>query len=193
MGMAPPGSASTPAMGERGALNEDKAAEARRAAELVVGMLDRGARTRDVVTRKALENAMAVVMALGGSTNGVLHLLAIAREAEVPLSLAEFNGLAARVPLLGNLQPFGQFNMLDLHGVGGVPAVMRLLLDAGLLHGDCATVTGRTVAEEMERVRPPPADQTVLYTPARPLAAPGRHILVLHGSLAPEGAVLKLR
>ena len=117
-------------------------------------MLRQGITTRDIITKESLENAIAVVMALGGSTNAVLHLLAIAHEADVDLEMEDFQRIGAKVPLLGDLKPFGRYVMSDMDRVGGVPVVMRALLDAGLLHGDCLTVTGRTVAENLAEVEP---------------------------------------
>jgi dihydroxy-acid dehydratase len=142
------------------------------------------------MTKEAFENAIAVVMAFGGSTNAVLHLMAIAHEADVDLSLEDFRRVGARVPHLADVKPFGRFVMTDVDRVGGVPVVMRALLDAGLLHGDCLTVTGRTVAENLADVAPPDVDGKVLRALSEPIHATGG-ITVLRGSLAPEGAVVK--
>jgi dihydroxy-acid dehydratase len=163
---------------------------ARRSGEAVVEMLRQGLTTRDIITRESLENAIAVVMALGGSTNAVLHLLAIAHEADVDLEMEDFHRIGSRVPLLGDLKPFGRFVMSDMDRVGGVPVVMRALLDAGLLHGDCMTVTGRTVAENLEEVAPPDPDGSILRAMTDPMGAAGG-ITILGGTLAAEGAVVK--
>jgi dihydroxy-acid dehydratase len=143
-----------------------------------------------VMTHEAFENAIAVVMALGGSTNAVLHLLAIAREAEVDLTLDDFNRIGDRVPHLGDLKPFGQYVMNDVDRVGGIPVVMKALLDAGLLHGDCLTVTGRTMAENLAEIAPPDVDGRIIRGLSDPIHKTGG-LTILRGSLAPEGAVVK--
>jgi dihydroxy-acid dehydratase len=142
------------------------------------------------MTKPAFENAIAVVMALGGSTNAVLHLLAIAKEAEVELTLDDFSRVADKVPHLGDLKPFGRFVMNDVDKVGGIPVVMKALLDAGLLHGDCLTVTGRTMAENLAAIAPPDVDGEIIRELGKPIHKTGG-ITILHGSLAPEGAVVK--
>ena len=184
MGMSLPGSAAPPAVDRR------RDGFARRSGEAVVEMLRQGITTRDIITKKSLENAIAVVMALGGSTNAVLHLLAIAHEADVDLEMEDFHRIGAKVPLLGDLKPFGRYVMSDMDRVGGVPVVMRALLDAGLLHGDCLTVTGRTVAENLAEVNPPDPDGTILRAMNDPMGGTGG-ITILGGSLVPEGAVVK--
>ncbi|WP_197320883.1 dihydroxy-acid dehydratase [Saccharomonospora sp. NB11] len=184
LGMSLPGSASPPSVDRR------RDGFARASGEAVVGMLRRGLTARDVLTREAFENAIAVVMALGGSTNAVLHLLAIAHEAEVPLELDDFARVGDRVPHLADVKPFGEYVMTAVDRVGGVPVVMQALLDAGLVHGDCLTVTGRTVAENLAELRPGELDGTVVRSLADPIHASGG-ITILHGSLAPEGAVVK--
>ena len=184
MGMSLPGSAAPPAVDRR------RDGFARRSGEAVVEMLRQGITTRDIITKKSLENAIAVVMALGGSTNAVLHLLAIAHEADVDLEMEDFQRIGAKVPLLGDLKPFGRFVMSDMDRVGGVPVIMRALLDAGLLHGDCLTVTGRTVAENLAEVNPPDPDGTILRAMSDPMGGAGG-ITILGGSLVPEGAVVK--
>ena len=143
------------------------------------------------MTKEAFENAIAVVMALGGSTNAVLHLLAIANEARVELALDDFNRVAARVPHIADTKPHGRYHMVDVDRVGGVPMVMRELLDAGLLHGDCLTVTGRTVAENLAALDPPAPDGEVVHPLSAPIHADGG-IAVLRGSLAPNGGVVKV-
>jgi len=156
----------------------------------VVEMLRRGITARQILTREAFENAIAVVMALGGSTNAVLHLLAIAREADVDLTLDDFTRVGDTVPHLGDLKPFGRYVMNDVDKIGGIPVVMKALLDAGLLHGDCLTVTGRTMAENLAAIAPPDVDGTIIRELSRPIHATGG-ITILKGSLAPEGAVVK--
>jgi dihydroxy-acid dehydratase len=155
-----------------------------------VGLIERGITTRQILTQEAFENAIAVVMAFGGSTNAVLHLLAIAREAAVPLELDDFNRVGDKVPHLADVKPFGAHVMASVDQVGGVPVVMKALLDAGLLHGDCLTVTGRTVAENLAELAPPDLDGKVLHSLADPIHATGG-ITILRGSLAPDGAVVK--
>jgi dihydroxy-acid dehydratase len=184
MGMSLPGSAAPPAVDRR------RDGFARRSGEAVVELIRQGITTRDIITKQSLENAIAVVMAFGGSTNAVLHLLAIAHEADVDLTLDDFHRVGSRVPLLADVKPFGRFVMSDVDRVGGVPVVMRALLDAGLLHGDCLTVTGRTVAENLADLDPPDPDGDILRAAATPLDHHGG-ITILAGSLAPEGAVVK--
>jgi dihydroxy-acid dehydratase len=153
-------------------------------------LIRRGITTRDIITRESLENAIAVIMAFGGSTNSVLHLLAIAHEAYIDLEIEDFHRIGAKVPLLADVKPFGRYVMSDVDRVGGVPVVMRALLDAGLLHGDCLTVTGKTVAENLAHIAPPDPDGSILYAAKSPLDHHGG-ITILSGSLAPEGAVVK--
>ncbi|GAB2736067.1 dihydroxy-acid dehydratase [Sinomonas soli] len=184
LGMSLPGSAAPPSADRR------RDMFAHRSGEAVVNLLRRGITARDILTREAFENAIAVVMAFGGSTNSVLHLLAIAREAEVRLELEDFNRIGNRVPHLGDLKPFGRYVMYDLDRVGGVPVVMRALLDAGLLHGDALTVTGRTVAENLAEISPPDLDGKIVRAMDNPIHATGG-LSILHGSLAPQGAVVK--
>ncbi|HEX6339655.1 dihydroxy-acid dehydratase [Umezawaea sp.] len=184
LGMSLPGSAAPPATDRR------RDGYARRSGQAVVEMLRRGITARQIMTREAFENAIAVVMAFGGSTNAVLHLLAIAYEAEVELSLDDFVRVGARVPHLADVKPFGRHVMTDVDRIGGVPVVMKALLDAGLLHGDCLTVTGLTVAENLAGIAPPDPDGTVLRAMDRPIHRTGG-ISILRGSLAPEGAVVK--
>ncbi|GAB4069011.1 dihydroxy-acid dehydratase [Angustibacter speluncae] len=184
LGMSLPGSAAPPATDRR------RDGFARRSGQAAVGLLVKGITARQIMTREAFENAIAVVMAFGGSTNAVLHLLAIAHEAEVELSLADFSRIGAKVPHLADVKPFGRHVMVDVDRIGGVPVVMKALLDAGLLHGDVLTVTGRTMAENLEELAPPQLDGDVLRTLANPIHATGG-ITVLHGTLAPEGAVVK--
>jgi dihydroxy-acid dehydratase len=156
----------------------------------VIELIRRGITTRDILTREAFENAIAVVMALGGSTNAVLHLMAIAHEAHVDLALDDFNRIGARVPHLADVKPFGRYVMTDIDRIGGVPVVLRALLDAGLLHGDCLTVTGRTMAENLAEIAPPDPDGAIIHAMSDPIHRTGG-LTILHGSLAPDGAVVK--
>lgn len=184
LGMSLPGSASPPATDRR------RDADAVRAGEAVVRLLERGITARQILTRKAFENAIAVAMALGGSTNAVLHLMAIAHEARVELELDDFNRIGDRVPHLADVKPFGRYVMTDVDRVGGVPVVMKALLDAGLLHGDPLTVTGRTMAENLAELDPPAPDGKVIHPLGDPIHPTGG-LTVLRGSLAPDGAVVK--
>ena len=184
MGMSLPGSAAPPATDRR------RDGFARRSGAAVVELLRRGITARDILTREAFDNAIAVVMAFGGSTNAVLHLLAIAHEAEVALSLDDFNRIGSKVPHLADVKPFGRHVMTDVDRIGGVPVVMKALLDAGLLNGDCLTVTGQTVAQNLAAIAPPDPDGKVLRALKNPIHPTGG-ITILRGSLAPEGAVVK--
>jgi len=184
MGMSLPGSASPPSADRR------RDNWAHRSGEAVVNLISKGITTRDIITKKALENAIAVTMAFGGSTNAVLHFLAIALEAEVDLTLDDFNRIADKVPHLGDLKPFGRYVMADVDRVGGVPVVMKALLDAGLIHGDALTVTGKTVAENLAGINPPDPDGKIIRALNNPIHKTGG-ISILKGSMAPEGAVVK--
>jgi dihydroxy-acid dehydratase len=184
LGLSLPGSAAPPAVDRRRDTYAIKSGEA------VVNLIRLGITTRMILTKKAFENAITILMALGGSTNAVLHLLAIAHEAEVDLNLEDFNRIGAKVPLLGDLKPFGKFVMTDLDRVGGIPVVLKILLDAGYLHGDTLTVTGKTMAENLADINPPFPDGVVLHPAERPLSK-DVGITILGGSLAPEGAVCK--
>jgi dihydroxy-acid dehydratase len=184
LGMSLPGSAAPPATDRR------RDGYARRSGEAVVEMLRKGITARDILTREAFENAISVVMAFGGSTNAVLHLLAIAHEAGVGLSLDDFERIEAKVPHLADVKPFGRFVMTDIDRVGGVPVVMKALLDAGLLHGDVLTVTGQTMAQNLANIAPPDPDGKVLRALSEPMHRSGG-LTILRGSLAPDGAVAK--
>jgi len=184
LGMSIPGSAAPPAVDRR------RDGFAHKSGEAVVNLLRHGTTARQIMTKEAFENAIAVVMALGGSTNAVLHLLAIAKEAEVDLTLDDFNRVGDRVPHLGDLKPFGRYVMNDVDRVGGVPVVMKALLDAGLMHGDCLTVTGRTLAENLADLDPPDVDGTIIRELSKPIHASGG-LTILRGTLAPDGAVVK--
>ncbi|MFM8948220.1 MAG: dihydroxy-acid dehydratase [Acidimicrobiaceae bacterium] len=185
LGMSLPGSASPPAVDSR---RDD---DAQRAGAAVVNLLRLGIYPRDIMTKKAFENAIAIVNALGGSTNAVLHLLAIANEAGVPLSLDDFNRIAAKVPHIADTKPGGKYHMTDIDRVGGVPVVMKHLLDAGLLHGDVMTVTGKTMAENLAELNPPAPDGEVIHPLSNAIHTEGG-INILRGSLAPNGAVVKV-
>lgn len=183
IGMSLPGSAAVPADDPR--LDQ----YALHSGEVVMGLLATNLRPRQIMTRPAFENAITTVMALGGSTNAVLHLMAIAHEAGIELNLEDFDRISRRTPHIGDLKPFGLFHMIDLDRIGGVPVVLKALLEAGLLHGDVMTVTGRTMAENLASVGFP-AEQAVIRPVSSPIASEGG-IAILRGSLAPEGAVVK--
>jgi dihydroxy-acid dehydratase len=184
LGMSLPGSAAPPSADRR------RDYYAHRSGEAVVNMLRHGITARQILTKEAFENAIAVAMALGGSTNVILHLLAIAYEAEVELSLDDFNRIGSKVPHLADMKPFGKYVMVDVDRNGGIPVIMKALLDAGLLHGECMTVTGKTVAENLAEIDPPALDGEVFRTLDNPIHATGG-LTVLQGSFAPEGAVVK--
>jgi dihydroxy-acid dehydratase len=184
LGLSLPGSAAPPAADRR------RDYFAHRSGEAVVNLLRLGITTRDILTKEAFENAIALAMALGGSTNVVLHLLAIAREADVELSLHDFNRIGDKVPHVADMKPFGKYVMNDVDRHGGIPVIMKAMLDEGLLHGDALTVTGKTLAENLAELDPEPIDGTVIHTFDNPIHATGG-LTILHGSLAPEGAVVK--
>ena len=185
LGMALPAGASAPAVDRR----RDDLAFA--SGQAVIGLLEKDIRPRQILTKQAFENAIATVMALGGSTNAVLHLLAIATEAQVDLHLEDFGRIGARVPHLADMKPHGRFHMTDLDRVGGLPVVLQALLEEGILHGDCLTVTGSTMAENLAVIDPPAPDGAVVHAYTEPIRASGG-IAVLKGSLAPKGAVVKV-
>lgn len=185
IGLSLPGSAAPPAVDRRRDVFSVQAGGA------VINLIRQGITTRDILTKQAFENAITAVMALGGSTNAVLHLLAIAHEADIDLSLSDFHRIGSKVPLLGDLKPFGRFVMSDVDKVGGIPVVLKSLLDAGLLHGDCLTVTGKTMAENLADIAPPDPDGEILRASSNPLSL-GGGIIILSGSLAPDGAVTKV-
>ena len=172
--------------------DEEKSASAAESARVLVEAVKRGIKSRDVITRKSIENAVACIMAIGGSTNAVLHYLAIAHSAEVDWTIDDFERVRQRVPVLCDLKPSGQYVATDLHAAGGIPQVLKLLLNAGLLHGDCVTITGRTLADELAGVPDAPrADQSVIKSIANAVYAQG-HLAILRGNLAPEGCVAKI-
>jgi dihydroxy-acid dehydratase len=184
LGMALPGSASAPAVDSR------RDADAYAAGEAVVNLIRLGITARDIMTKKAFENAITIVMALGGSTNAILHLLAIAHEANVDLTIDDYNRIGDKTPHLADVKPFGRYVMNDLDKIGGVPVVMKALLDAGLIHGDEITVTGKTVAENLQTINPPDPDGKIIHAVNNPIHKTGG-LVILKGSLAPEGAVIK--
>ena len=191
LGMSLPGSSSHMAVDRENQLSKEKREDTRNAAVSLIALLERGLSARQIMTRKAFENALTLAWALGGSTNAVLHLLALAREAGIELSLKDISAITRKVPLLGNFKPFGRYLMNDLQALGGVPMVMKLLLDGGFLYGDCLTVSGRTIAENLAEAPEFPADQDVVYPLNSPYAPAGTHIRILYGNLAEEGCVLK--
>jgi len=184
IGLSLPGSAAPPAVDRR------RDAFAVKSGAAVVELIRAGITTRDILTKQAFENAITILMALGGSTNAVLHLLAIAHEADVDLELNDFHRIGSKVPLLGDLKPFGRFVMSDMDKVGGVPVVLKALLDAKMLHGDVLTVTGKTMAENLAQINPPDPDGEILRASSKPLST-DVGITILGGSLAPDGAVCK--
>jgi len=186
LGLSLPGSAAPPAADRR------RDYFAHRSGEAVVNLLRQGITTKDILTKESFENAIALVMALGGSTNVVLHLLAIANEAGIELSLHDFNRIGSRTPHVADMKPFGKYVMNDVDRHGGIPVIMKAMLDEGLIHGDALTVTGKTVAENLRDLNPDPVDGDVIHTFDNPIHASGG-ITILHGSLAPEGAVVKSR
>jgi dihydroxy-acid dehydratase len=172
--------------------DDEKVASSAESARVLVEAVKRDLKPRDIITRRSIENAVSLIMATGGSTNAVLHYLAIAHAADVPWTLDDFEAVRRKVPVICNLKPSGQYVATDLHKAGGVPQVMKLLLDAGLMHGDCVTITGRTLAEELAEVPSvPPAGQDVIRPLDRALYAQG-HLAILKGNLSPEGAVAKI-
>ena len=182
---------SLPNSSAQAAVSDDKRVDCRRAGAAVVRLIEQGIRPRDILTRKAFDNAIAVVVALGGSTNAVLHLLAIADAAGVKLTIDDFTRVGRRIPVLADLKPSGRYEMAELVRIGGVTPLMKMLLDAGRLHGDALTVTGRTLAENLANTSPYPREQDVV----RPLDAPLKkdsHLVIMYGNLAPQGAVAKI-
>jgi dihydroxy-acid dehydratase len=173
------------------AISKDKREDCRKASEAALAMLKKGIKPSDIVTKKALENAITVTIALGGSTNAVLHLLAIAHTANVKLSIDDFTRIGKKVPVLADLKPSGKYGMVHLSRIGGLPPLMKMLLDEGLLHGDCLTCTGKTVAENLKGVQPYSADQDVVRPFNNPIKKDS-HLRILYGNLAPEGAVAKI-
>jgi dihydroxy-acid dehydratase len=191
LGMSLPGSSSNMAVDQGNHISKEKRQDAAGSARALIALLNQGITARDIMTRKAFENALTIAWALGGSTNAVLHLLALAREAGVVLSLADIALITQKVPLIGNFKPFGRYLMNDLHRLGGIPMVIKLLYQDGFLHGDCLTVTGKSLADNIADAPALPDDQDVIFPTQRPYAAAGSHIRILYGNLAEEGCVLK--
>ena len=185
LGMCLPFSSSIPAEAP------EKRDECKRAGEAIKTLLEKDIKPRDIMTRKAFENAITAIMALGGSTNGILHLLAVARSVDVPLALEDFQAFSDKTPLLGDMRPSGRYSMVDLHKVGGTPAVLKYLHSRGMLHGDCITVTGKTLAENLADVPDLQDGQDVVRTVENPIKETG-HLRILMGNLAPTGAVAKI-
>lgn len=192
MGMSITGSASHPAVDRTNRISAKKLQDCEDTAKALMNLLKKGIHARDIITKESMENAITVVMALGGSTNAVLHLLAIAREANIDLKIDDFNRIAKKVPLIGNFSPFGTYMMEHLDEIGGIPMVMKMLWQAGLIHGDCMTVMGKTIAENIKNAPDRPQDQDVIYSLEKPLAPAEHHILVLRGNMCPDGSVIKL-
>ncbi len=192
MGMSLPGSAAHPAVDYKNNISQEKKQDIIDSVKALFNLIKNNIHSRDIVTKKSFENAIAVVMALGGSTNAVLHLLALAHEAGIDLKIDDFNKIAKQVPLVGNFSPFGKYMMTHLNQIGGIPMVMKMLLDANLIHGDCLTVTGKTVAENLRSAPKRPKNQDVIFNLEKPLAPPEQHIIILRGNLSPEGCVIKL-
>ena len=191
LGMSLPGSSSNMAVDRQNQISKEKHNDVVSSARTLMTLLKKGITSREIMTGKAFENALTVAWALGGSTNAVLHLLALAKEAGVPLSLADISSITRKVPLLGNFKPSGRYLMNDLHQLGGTPMVMKVLFEAGFLHGDCLTVTGRSIADNIINAPSLPDNQNVIFPPENPYAPPGKHIRILYGNLAEEGCVLK--
>lgn len=185
LGMSLPFSSSIPAT------HDQKTEECERAGKAILTLLEKDLKPRDIITREALENAVTMIVALGGSTNAVMHMLAMARAAEVPFSIDDFQEISNRTPYLADLKPSGKYVMEDLYNVGGVPAVQKMLLEEGMLNGDCVTVTGKTLAENLEEVPGLFEEQNVIHPVSDPIKKTG-HLQILYGNLAPEGAVAKI-
>jgi dihydroxy-acid dehydratase len=185
MGMALPYSSSLPAT------DPGKLEECRRAGDVIRHCMEKDIKPRDVMTREAFENAMAVIMAVGGSTNAVMHLIAMARAVNVPLTIDDFQRVSDRVPYLADLRPSGKYVQEDLHGVGGTPAVMKLLLQEKLLHGDCLTITSKTIAENLAKLPALTPGQDVVHAVSNPIKSTG-HIRIMRGNFCPDGAVAKI-
>lgn len=192
MGMSLPGTASHPAVNYQNQISEEKKQDINNSVKALFNLIKNNIHARDIVTKKSFENAITVVQALGGSTNAVLHLLALAHEAEIDLKIDDFNRIAKKVPLIGNFSPFGKYMMAHLNQIGGIPMVMKMLLDANLIHEDCLTVTGKTVKENLITTPTRSKSQNVIYSLEHPLAPPKHHILAMYGNLAPEGSIIKL-
>ncbi len=192
LGMSIPGSASHPAVDRNNEISPKKREDCQKTAQTLFNLLKKKIRVRDILTFEAFENTITVVLALGGSTNAVLHLLALAHEAGVKLVLSDFNRIAKKVPLIGNFSPFGDYMMEHLDLIGGIPMVMKMLYEEGLINGKCLTVTGKTVYENIKNAPKRPKNQNVIASLEKPFAAPKKHIIIVYGNLARDGAVIKL-
>ena len=192
LGMSIPGSSSHPAVNRNNQISEKKRQDCRDTAKALFELMRREIRVCDILSRESFENAIVLMQALGGSTNAVLHLIAIAHEAKIKITIDDFTKIGKKVPLIGNFSPFGKYMMEHLDEIGGIPMIMKMLFDAGLIHGDCLTVTGKTVAENIKETPKRPKNQDVIYSLEKPLAPPGNHIVIMYGNLSPDGAVMKL-
>lgn len=192
LGISLPRTASTQAVDHNNRLSPQKLEEVERASLAILELIRQRISPRNIMTRDAFLNAVSVVMALGGSTNAVLHLLAVAHEANIDFTLTDFQKISEKVPLLANMKPFGDYVMLDLDRIGGIPMVMKELMDAGFIHGDCVTVTGKTVRENLIDAGQIPTNQKVFFPISKPLSKAGHHLRILRGNLASEGCVMKL-
>lgn len=192
LGMSIPGSSSNLAVDRNNKVSPDKKNDCIKSVAALFNLLRLGIRARDIMTKEAFENAITFVLAVGGSTNAVLHLLALAHEAEVDLRLSDFEKIGKKVPLIGNFKPFGKYVMENLHAIGGVPMVMKMLLEAGLINGKCLTVTGKTVQQNLKNAPKRPKNQDIIYSLEEPLAPPEHHLVIMRGNLAQDGAVMKL-
>lgn len=192
LGMSIPGSASHPAVDRKNNVSGKKKEDCKKTVAALINLLKKGLRVRDILTFESFQNAITMVLALGGSTNAVLHLLALAHEADVKLLLSDFEKVAKKVPLIGNFSPYGDYMMEHLDAIGGIPMVMKLLYNEGLIHGKCMTVSGKTVYENIKNAPVRPDNQNVIFSPEKPLAPVEKHILILYGNLASDGAVIKL-
>ncbi|MBI3379592.1 dihydroxy-acid dehydratase [Candidatus Gottesmanbacteria bacterium] len=192
LGMSIPGSSSNLAVDRNNKVSKDKKNDCIKSVAALFNLLKLRIRVRDIMTKEAFENAIIVVLALGGSTNAVLHLLALAHEAQIDLKLSDFEKIAKKVPLIGNFKPFGKYVMENLHSIGGVPMVMKMLYDADLINGKCLTVTGKTVEQNLKNAPKRPKNQDIIYSLDAPFAPPEHHLVIMRGNLAQDGAVMKL-
>lgn len=192
LGMSIPGSSSHPAANRNNQISEKKKQDVVDTVKALFNLMQREIRVRDILTRESFENAIVLMQALGGSTNAVLHLIAIAHEANIKITIDDFTNIGKKIPLIGNFSPYGKYMMEHLDTIGGIPMVMKMLLNEGLIHGDCLTVTGKTIAENLENAPERPEGQDVISSLEKPFAKPGNHIVIMYGSLSPEGAVMKL-
>lgn len=192
LGMSIPGSASHPAVNRENQISDKKKQDCHDTVKALMNLMQREIRVRDILSKESFENAIVLMQALGGSTNAVLHLIAIAHEANIKISIDDFTRIGKKVPLIGNFSPYGKYMMEHLDNIGGIPMVMKMLLAEGLIHGDCLTVTGKTLKENLKDAPLRPQNQDVIYSLEKPLAPPGNHIVVMYGNMAPVGAIMKL-